>query len=177
MIWYFVHGASVDNEAGRRSGWRDCPLSALGRRQAAALRSAVEDRRFDVVYCSDLRRAVETAQIAFPGRQLRADVRLREMSYGIKNGAPATEFVPDERYIDAPLPDGECCRDVERRVRAFLAEAYNAEQTMAIVSHRFPQLALEVLCHGRTWPEALHQDWRREGRWQPGWLYRIGRPL
>ncbi len=171
MIWYFVHGASIDNDAGRRSGWHDSPLSELGRRQAVALGAAVEGRRFDAVYCSDLQRAYETAKIAFAGRDLRVDARLREMSYGILDGAPAVEFAPDEQYIEVPRPDGECCRDVERRVRAFLADEVGEGETVAIVSHRFPQLALEVLCHGRTWSQALRDDWRHVGRWQPGWPY------
>jgi hypothetical protein len=34
-----------------------------------------------------------------------------------------------------------------------------------------PQLALEVICNGKTLDEAIDTDWRNTKAWQPGWDY------
>ena len=44
-------------------------------------------------------------------------------------------------------------------------------KTIGIVAHRAPQLALEVITKGITWEEAINNDWRKTGDWQPGWVY------
>ena len=43
--------------------WEDPPLSGLGRTQAMALAAELGEQDVDAVYCSTMRRAVETAQI------------------------------------------------------------------------------------------------------------------
>lgn len=63
-----THSTSADNEAGVASGWRDPPLSAKGREQAKELGERHYGGRVDAVFPSDLKRAVETAEIAFPRR-------------------------------------------------------------------------------------------------------------
>jgi len=44
-------------------------------------------------------------------------------------------------------------------------------QSVAIVAHKAPQLALEVLLNGKTWEQAFADDWRKKKAWQPGWNY------
>lgn len=44
---------------------------------------------------------------------------------------------------------------------------------VALVSHKAPQLSLEVLLNGKTWHEALAADWRKTHSWQPGWGYEV----
>ena len=174
MITYFVHATSTDNEAGIRSGWSDPSLSQKGIQQAKALRRLVADRPFAVVFASDLRRAVQTVAIAFPHTELQVDSRLREMNYGQLNGNPHTAFPVDEhRCIENRFEGGECCLDVQQRIERFLEDRYESGARVAIVAHRFPQLALEVICKGIDWRDALDQDWRRGGAWQPGWDYRL----
>lgn len=57
------HGESVWNVHGLATGWADVPLTEAGREHAAAAGRtlAAEGLRFDVVYTSMLRRAVDTA--------------------------------------------------------------------------------------------------------------------
>lgn len=172
MITYFVHSTSVDNEAGVRSGWKDPPLSAIGKGQAEELGKSVAGRRFDLVASSDLRRARETAEIAFPGIEVQRDARLREMNYGALNGKHGSAFPRDDLWcIGNRFVGGECCLDVQARVRDFLDSVVGAR--IAIVAHKYPQLALEVLCNGLTWSAAIESDWRRWNRWQPGWTYAV----
>jgi alpha-ribazole phosphatase len=80
------HGATAWNEAGRYQGWGDRPLSDRGRADAARLRPRLAGERFDRVVASDLRRAVETAELALPGAAIERDERLREMDFGAWDG-------------------------------------------------------------------------------------------
>ena len=43
--------------------------------------------------------------------------------------------------------------------------------SIAVVSHKAPQFAFEVITMGKTWSEAIASDWREIGKWQPGWEY------
>jgi len=42
---------------------------------------------------------------------------------------------------------------------------------VAIVAHKAPQLALDVLLKNKTWQQAFAEDWRKTKSWQPGWDY------
>ena len=66
-ITYFVHGTTTDNEKEISSGWHDVELSELGIRQSKELTEKVKDKKFDVVFCSDLKRAVDSAKLSFEG--------------------------------------------------------------------------------------------------------------
>ena len=80
-----------------------------------------------------------------------------------------------EEHIDSPFPNGECLKDVEKRIRdfiSFLKEKYN-NKIVGIVAHRAPQLALEVITKNISWEEAIEKDWRKQKTWQPGWKYVI----
>jgi broad specificity phosphatase PhoE len=173
-LTYFVHSTSIDNEAGLRSGWRDVPLSEWGLVQAQALRKQIAGRTFTAVFASDLQRAAHTARVLFPDREIILDPRLREMNYGLLNGRSHAHFPTDEHHcIHNRFPAGENCLDVEARIRAFLGDCTRQfqGQPIAVVSHRYPQLALAVICNGRSWSQAIDGDWRRRGQWQPGWSY------
>jgi broad specificity phosphatase PhoE len=64
QITYFVHGTTTDNEANISSGWYDVELSALGIQQSKDLTALTEGKQFNVVFCSDLKRAVDSAQLS-----------------------------------------------------------------------------------------------------------------
>lgn len=175
-ITYFVHGTTTDNETERGTGWLPGELSAKGIEQSRVLRSQIPDTVFDVVFCSDLQRAIDSATITFgDAYMIVQDDRLRECNYGDLNGAEKPSFGPLENYIDTPYPNGESYRDVEQRMAdfcTFLLERYDGKQ-VAIVAHQAPQLALDVLLRGRTWKQAIAEDWRKNKAWQPGWSYEV----
>jgi broad specificity phosphatase PhoE len=172
MITYFVHSTSFDNEKGIQSGWKDPGLSPKGKEQARRLRELVSEASFDLVIASDLLRAKQTAHILFPDHEVLYDERLREMNYGDLNGLDGNKF-PDNKMwcIENRFKNGECCLDVQARVQDFINSSVPIKVRIAIISHRYPQLALEVICNQRTWPEAIAADWRFSGTWQPGWTY------
>ena len=66
-ITYFVHGTTVDNEDRISSGWSDPELSELGVKQGKELREKTKDHKFDMVFCSDLKRASNSAELSFGG--------------------------------------------------------------------------------------------------------------
>jgi broad specificity phosphatase PhoE len=149
------------------SGWLDPSLSEKGREQAAELGARRTD--VDVVYTSDLKRAIETAEIAFGSGGFRTDARLRESDYGSMSGAPPAEIErerPDR--IDTPFPDGESFRDVIERVRSFVEDItrdHEGERVL-VIGHMATRVALDHLLAGVPLEEAVGGH-----TWQPGWEY------
>lgn len=174
-ITYFVHGTTIDNEKDLSTGWLPGELSDLGKAQATELGRQVADKHFDVVFCSDLKRAVDSANLGFGTYQIIQDDRLRECNYGDENGKPDSFKENMEDFVDAPFPNGESYRDVEARLEAFtefLKENYDGKH-VAIVAHEGPQLALDVLLKGKDWGQAITENWRNTKSWKPGWEYII----
>ncbi len=177
-ITYFVHGTTTDNEKNISSGWKDVELSELGVQQSVDLKKETEDKEFDVVFCSDLQRAHNSAKLTWEGiYQIIPDMRLRECNYGALNGASSdiVEPMQEDESVTKPFPEGESYEDVKTRVAdflVFLKQNYDGKH-IAIVAHKAPQLSLEVLLNGKTWKQALAEDWRKEKMWLPGWEYEL----
>jgi broad specificity phosphatase PhoE len=177
-ITYFVHGTTIDNEKEISSGWFDVELSSLGIQQAIDLKDKTKDKKFDVVFCSDLKRAHNSAKLAWGGiYEIIPDARLRECNYGKLNAASSeiVEPMQEEECIEKPFPDGESYEDVKNRIAdflGFLRQNYDGKH-VAIVAHKAPQLSLDVLLKGKTWKQALAEDWRKTRSWKPGWEYEL----
>ena len=172
-ITYFAHGTTIDNEQGISSGWSDVDLSELGKKQSTELRDQIKEK-FDVVFTSDLRRAKNTAKLAFPDLKIIEDKRLRECDYGLLTGSMEEETNYEE-HITKPFPNGESMKDVETRIKEFLdylKKNYFGKH-IAIVAHKAPQLAMDVLLKGLSWKQAIKDDWRLKKQWQPGWQYTL----
>ncbi len=185
LITYFVHGTTLDNEAGKSSGHFDVGLSELGVKQSKKLAELIKDREFDVVFTSDLKRAVESTKLAFgdrrnsgTGRKIKiiTDKRLRECDYGqLTSKSEKQVLAREDDFIDKPFPGGESYQDVENRMRSFLKDLFNKYQgkKIAIMAHKGPQLALEVILNNKGWQQALAEDWRKKKAWRPGWKYEL----
>lgn len=175
-IIYFVHGTTTDNASKLCSGWKEAMLNDLGCEQAKNLGNISRDigDKFDIIFTSDLKRAIHSGNIAFPNIEKITDSRLRECNYGDLDGKHKSLVNYEEHIIEA-FPNGESLDDVEKRIRDFikyLKENYD-DKTIGIVAHRAPQLALEVITKGISWSEAINSDWRKTGDWKPGWEYII----
>ena len=176
-ITYFVHGTTTDNEQRMSSGWNDVSLSETGIRQSKELTNVTKELSFDAVFTSDLSRAIDSAQLAWgDAYPTYADKRLRECNYGDLNGKDSAIVEPlQERSITEPMPNGESYEEVKARIKDFLdfiKKDYDGKH-IAIVAHKAPQLALDVLLKGMTWDEAFANDWRKLQAWQPGWDYLV----
>ena len=173
-VIYFVHGTTYDNAEGKCSGWKQVQLNDLGKEQAINLGNTVKKLKFDVIFTSDLVRAIDSSNLAFPNYEKVIDERLRECNYGDYDGE-SKKLVIYENYIDNPFPNGESLKDVEKRIKEFIEyiQKEYSGKTIGIVAHRAPQLAFEVLTKNITWEEAILNDWRKTGDWKPGWEYII----
>lgn len=172
-ITYFVHGTTTDNENKLSTGWLDGQLSEKGIKQSIELKNKILIQDFDMVFCSDLKRAIDSANYTFKGeKQIKQDPRIRECNYGLLNGKDS-KLVVYEDHILEEFPQGESLIQVEERVRDFvqyLRKEYDGRQ-VAIVAHKAPQLALEVILNHKSWEQAIEEDWRKTKNWKPGWLY------
>lgn len=125
------------------------------------------------MFCSDLKRAVYSANLGFnDSHKIIEDTRLRECNYGELNQKD-TSLVNYIDHIDTPLPAGESLKDVEKRMKDFLnyiEREYN-DKFVAILAHKAPQLALEVIINNKSWEQAINEDWRKKKAWQPEWIY------
>lgn len=168
---YETHSISVDNERGIATGWHPGELSAEGRRLAHALGERRRNDGIDCVFTSDLRRAVETAQIAFDGSgvEIRQDARLRECNYGDLNGAPVGELDPRLRFIDRPYPGGESYRDCVEKMRSFLGDVASEfdGRRVLVIAHSAQRWALRHLLEGVALEELVDAPFD----WQEGWEY------
>lgn len=93
--YYLVrHGQTVWNTLGQTQGHGNSPLTELGIQQAKDLAEALKEYPIDIIYCSDLGRAVETAEII--GKELNIEIHpteyLREMGFGVWEGMPLREI-------------------------------------------------------------------------------------
>ena len=170
-IIYFVHGTTFDNANSKCSGWKQVNLNEQGKEQAKRL-GEITNYKFDTLFTSDLVRAVDSANLAWPNLKKIQDKRLRECNYGDFDGKDKS-LVKYEDHINKPFPNGESLIDVQNRIEnfiEFLKQNYD-NKTLGIVAHRAPQLALEVLTKNLTWEEAIKNDWRKTKQWQPGWRY------
>ena len=177
-ITYFTHGTTTDNEQDISSGWKDVELSELGVKQSVELKEQTKGMKFDVVFCSDLQRAHNSARLAWEGvYEIIPDARLRECNYGTLNGASSdiVEPMQEDEAITKPFLDGESYEDAKARVADFLAflKANYDGKRIAIVGHKATQLSLDVLLKDKTWKQALAEDWRKTKAWRPGWEYRL----
>lgn len=152
-IIYFVHGTTTDNIEKICSGWKEAMLSDLGREQAENLGKISKERKdnFDIIFTSDLKRAIESSNIAFPEINKITDKRLRECNYGSLDGKHKS-LVIYESHITEPFPNGESLKDVEKRMRDFIEyiKTNYKGKTIGIVAHRAPQLALDVIIKGMS---------------------------
>ena len=171
-IVYETHALTVDNETGFATGWLPGELSEAGRRGATGLGERRRGDGLAAVYCSDLRRAVETVEIAFAGSELpvHLDERLRECDYGELNGMPVARLEGDRAArVEAPWPGGESYRDVVRRTRSFLDDLARDRdgQRVLLVAHSANRWALQHLLEG----EPLERLVDAPFAWQPGWEF------
>jgi 2,3-bisphosphoglycerate-dependent phosphoglycerate mutase len=173
-IVFETHSTSVDNENGIATGWLEGELSTTGRVQARRLG---ERRRADgltVVFTSDLRRAVETAEIAFAGSAVpvERDRRLRECNYGALNGMPRAQLDAERaRRLDDPFPGGESWREAIARVAGFLDElrASHDRHRVLIIGHVATRWGLDHVVLGVPLEELVDAPFA----WQEGWEYEL----
>ncbi|HEU4422482.1 MAG TPA: histidine phosphatase family protein [Pilimelia sp.] len=174
QIVYETHSVTTDNEAGIATGWLPGALSPQGRALAQQLGERRAADRFAAIFVSDLRRAVETAEIAFgrSGIPTYLDPRLRECDYGELNGAlAATVSAQRCARVDTPFPGGESYQQVVDRTEEFLRELVRDWDgaRVLVIAHSANRWALEHLLNGRSLAQLAAAPYD----WQEGWHFRV----
>ena len=143
------HGSTTLSAEDRFAGSTDVPLSDEGRRQAQSLAARLHADPIAAVYCSPMRRTIETASILAQPHAINPVTRpgLREIDHGRWEGLTRQEVETrfhDEylRWEEDPFTvapsGGECGVDVMARalpvIRA-IVEAHEHQQIL-VVSHK-----------------------------------------
>jgi 2,3-bisphosphoglycerate-dependent phosphoglycerate mutase len=174
QIVYETHATTEDNEGGRATGWLPGDLSEAGRQQAADLGIRRRDDGIAAVFSSDLRRAVQTAEIAFAGADIPIllDWRLRECDYGQRNGMPVADVHAIRGdFLDVPYPDGESWRQATGRMRSFSADLsprWNGKRVL-LIGHVATKWGLDHAINGVPLETLVGEEFI----WQEGWEYRL----
>ena len=116
------HGITEANENGIYIGKTDLPLSEAGREALEDKYDQLEYPKVQRVYSSPLERAIQSAEILFPDREIVIIDDLREMDFGVFEGLPAAELIQLDSYkkwlkggLDNPPPNGETLRNMMTR--------------------------------------------------------------
>lgn len=172
-IIFESHSTTFDNEQHMASGWNDIALSPLGEQQAKELGERRGKEHFDAIFCSDLQRSFQTAEIAFGDTfPIIKDQRLRECNYGDLAQHPSSEVDPEKpNRITKPFPNGESYEQTSERMKSFLDElAKNYDnKRVIIIGHRATQYGLEHWINRIPLEQVIPASWK----WQPGWEYQL----
>ncbi|MCB8817281.1 alpha-ribazole phosphatase [Desulfosporosinus shakirovi] len=157
LIYLVRHGDIGLEKEKRYIGQSDLPLSTLGREQAVLLKKIFSRVPIDNIYCSDLLRAQQTAEIIASVHPIipTTCAELRELHMGDWEGKSFAEIkarYPEEfkergeDIVNYSLPNGESFADCHKRViPAFERLTQSNERTILIVGHAGVNRV--ILCH------------------------------
>lgn len=147
-LYLIRHGQSAGNAEGRFGGHGPTPLSDLGVQQAERTANVLAKEGIDVIYSSDLVRAVQTAEplanlLDIP---INTSEAFRERNVGVLQGLTFDESKRDHpkdyyalinRNINHVITDGESYRQLLKRITSELRTILRTHQgeRIAIVSH------------------------------------------
>jgi broad specificity phosphatase PhoE len=154
------HGETDWNAARRWQGRDDPPLNDSGRTQAEQLAAEIEGEQIDAVYASDLRRAMETAQIVAARLDLPVCALdgLREIDVGSWSGLTREDLetrFPEQlaRHLESwgtGWEDGESPEELSERVLAAAGKITkeHPDGRVLVVTHGGVIRALTAIAHG-----------------------------
>lgn len=148
-LYLIRHGETDWNKQGKYTGQMDIPINEIGREQAKKVAEEMKTLEPVVIYSSDLKRALETAQAISEELNIPIikDERLREIRQGEWEGMHVNkikmqyteEFAArKENPLTVAAPGGESIGDVEIRVRSLLVD----------ITQKHPNSEVVVSSHG-----------------------------
>ncbi|MEK6895821.1 MAG: histidine phosphatase family protein [Nanoarchaeota archaeon] len=121
------HGQSEANAAGIRQGsednWTDTQLSEKGINQVKKLAERLKDEKFDKIYSSNLKRAIQTAEEI--------------------NKYHDKKIIIDKRLADAL--NKETSKDIIKKCKSFLKNILKEDKTILIIAHGSINLTIMAL--------------------------------
>ncbi len=149
-IYLIRHGETEWNRLKRLQGWKNSELTEAGRKAARKLGERLEEDAIEIdkIYSSNLKRAVETAEIIRGSKKI-DHIKLedlREISYGVWEGMEYEDILEDyaeefhkfkyESHKYSPQVNGESFEDFFMRTRRALDQILSSEaEDVLVVSH------------------------------------------
>jgi probable phosphoglycerate mutase len=143
------HTQSIHHTNGMVGAWTDWDLTDLGKRRAQNISSSLKEELLEkdyVVYSSDLKRAMQTAEPLLPYINSNLIIRkeLREINEGEAIGK-SRDWYNTNKAVNTygsyfsdykAFPGSESYRDLWNRIEPFMKELINSEyENIIIVSH------------------------------------------
>lgn len=162
------HGETDFNKQGKFHGITDIELNETGRKQAIEAKDKINND-YDVIVCSPLTRARQTAEIVNEklGSEIIENDLLKERDFGNLEGLTWEEYEtkhPEEASKNNPdfqenLEKGESIKDVERRVQEFVDWLKSTSyKNVLIVTHAGIIRVFERLINNKTKAESRNDD-------------------
>lgn len=145
VLWR--HGQTEWNVARRVQGQTDVPLDEEGRAQAVEAAARLAALKPSLIVSSDLSRAADTAQALanFTGLTVRLDERLREMSFGEREGLTFSETLerfPGKKFWESTednrIPGAETYQETADRFQLAVSDVLSvlgSGETAVVVGH------------------------------------------
>ena len=134
-IYLFRHGQTYYNKNKVFTGWKDSKLTSQGVKDAKKVAKKLKNKKIDIAIQTRLSRSKDTLKevIKFHPecKTILTDDRMIERSYGKFQGFKHKTIIKKygkkkfdiwHRSYDVAIPNGECIKDVEKRVRPFIKD-------------------------------------------------------
>lgn len=141
-IVFVRHGRTKCNTDGVFAGKTDSYLSDEGIREIEILKESLKEEKFDKVYVSPLKRAVQTAEIlGFKGE---TDEKISEVDFGLFEGLTyknAEKKYPEDcrrlesDYINFRFPGGESLTELYNRTCEFIESIPKNYKRVLVITH------------------------------------------
>ncbi len=150
-LYVVRHGETEWSRDGKHTSVTDLPLTAVGERQASALRDTLDPDQFQLVLSSPRQRARHTAELAgFTGKHAPVvDEDLAEWNYGDYEGRTSAEIsqtVPNWTIWTTPAPGGETADEVAARLNRVIIRVRDSGVERAICFAHGHSLRALTLC-------------------------------
>ena len=146
ILYLLRHGQSVANLKGILAGQDDTvALSKVGQKQANSLTSYLGSIKFEKVFCSPLKRCLQTIDpfmISNPKMNFEFEPRIIEMDYGLWSGRKLATLARDRRWKTVQtkpsaftFPQGESFKGMRKRVQSVLDDLSTQKGPFLLVTH------------------------------------------
>lgn len=142
------HGETESNKKGAYLGWTDVQLNNNGLRRAHLARQKLKETKVDMIFCSPLKRATETAQIINKNynKEIIFDDALKEINFGLWDNLTYDEIrekheEKHKEWLEGSLnfifPQGESAQEAFERHEDFINKLTEEvkEGTVLLVTH------------------------------------------
>lgn len=158
------HGQTDWNNKKRYCGFSDAGINYSGRKQMVRLKRKIVRIKIQRRYSSDLKRAVQSAEIIFKKNRVNKLAALREIRFGAFEGLSHRQLLRKYRVIytkwldspyKTPIPNGENLKHFKNRVIRAISEIISKDKNKTIA----------IICHGGVISVFLNYILKSRGFW------------